>query len=125
MRAAASVLLAAPLLSLAPAPQAIPVVQEVPAAKVVALKCGRLIDGDGGAPVLNAIVIVEDDRIKTIGTSVAIPAGAEVIDLSSMTVLPGLIDCHTHLTMQMGGNYWKQLATTSAVDHAAATTRWW
>jgi imidazolonepropionase-like amidohydrolase len=130
MRAAASVLVVVPLLSLPSlpsltlAPQAIPVAQEAPAAKVVALKCGRLVDGDGGAPVLNAVVLLEDDRIKTIGTSVAIPAGAEVIDLSGMTVLPGLIDCHTHLTMQMGGNYWKQLATTSAVDHAVLAPKY-
>jgi imidazolonepropionase-like amidohydrolase len=127
MRAAASVLVVVPLLSLPSlpvAPQAIPVVQEAPATKVVALKCGRLIDGDGGAPVLNAVVLLEDDRIRTIGTSVAIPAGAEVIDLSAMTVLPGLIDCHTHLTMQMGGNYWKQLATTSAVDHAVLAPKY-
>jgi imidazolonepropionase-like amidohydrolase len=130
MRAAVSVLVAVSLLSFAPTPQAIfvpqaiPVAQEAPATKVVALKCGRLIDGDGGAPVLNAVVLLEDDRIKTIGTSVAIPAGAEVIDLSAMTVLPGLIDCHTHLTMQMGGNYWKQLATTSAVDHAVLAPKY-
>jgi imidazolonepropionase-like amidohydrolase len=127
MRAAASLLVAVPLvslLSLTAAPQAIPVAQEAPATRVVALKCGRLIDGDGGAPVVNAVVLLEDDRIKTIGTSVAIPAGAEVIDLSAMTVLPGLIDCHTHLTMQMGGNYWKQLATTSAVDRAVLAPKY-
>jgi imidazolonepropionase-like amidohydrolase len=94
--------------------------QAAPPPRVVAVKCGKLIDGEGGAPVANAVVVIEDERIKAVGAaaSVAIPAGAEVVDLSSMTVLPGLIDCHTHLTMQLGGNYWKDLATKSAADHA-------
>lgn len=96
-----------------------------PAPHVVAVKCGRLIDGDGGPMVMNAVVLVEDDRIKSVGGagSVAIPAGAEVVDLSAMTVLPGLIDCHTHLSMQLGGNYWKDLATKSAIDHAILAPR--
>jgi imidazolonepropionase-like amidohydrolase len=94
--------------------------QAAPPPHVVAVKCGKLIDGEGGAPIANAVVVIEDDRIKSVGAaaSVAIPAGAEVIDLSSMTVLPGLIDCHTHLTMQLGGNYYKEVATKSAADHA-------
>lgn len=99
------------------APQAAP---PHPAPHVVAVKCGRLIDGEGGPTLMNAVVLIEDDRISSVGGagSVAIPAGAEVVDLSSMTVLPGLIDCHTHLAMQLGGNYWKKLATESAIDHA-------
>ena len=63
----------------------------------VAVKAGRLIDVKAGAVVANAVVLIQDGRVKAVGPSVAIPAGATVIDLSGYTVLPGLIDCHTHL----------------------------
>src|SRR5262245_62141489 len=97
----------------------------VPVTRTVAIKCGRLIDGDGGAPVVNAVVIVEDERIKTIGTGLAIPSDAEVVDLSKATVLPGLIDCHTHLTMQLGGgDYWEETATKSFVDNAVVAPKY-
>src|SRR5262245_37467408 len=91
-----------------------------PAPRTLLVKCGRLIDGEGGAPLSNALVVIEDDRIKSVGPAarIEVPAGAELVDLSSMTVLPGLIDCHTHLSMQLGGNYWKELATRSSIDHA-------
>jgi imidazolonepropionase-like amidohydrolase len=64
---------------------------------VVAVKAGRLIDPKAGAVVPGAVIVIENGRVKAAGSAIAIPAGAEVIDLSSMTVLPGLIDCHTHL----------------------------
>ena len=65
---------------------------------VIAIKAGRLIDGRGGAPVPNAVILVRGERIQAVGANLAVPAGARVIDLSSATVLPGLIDCHTHIT---------------------------
>jgi imidazolonepropionase-like amidohydrolase len=68
----------------------------------VAVRAGRLIDGLGGAPLTNAIVLIEGERIRAVGAGLAIPAGARVIDLSRMTVLPGLIDCHTHITSAPG-----------------------
>src|SRR5262245_13682477 len=61
-------------------------------AKLLAVKAGRLIDVKSGAVVPNAVVLVENGRVKAVGPSVAIPAGAPVIDLSGYTVLPGLID---------------------------------
>ncbi len=72
-------------------------------AKTTALVGGRLIDGWGGAPVNNSVILVEGDRIKAIGTAetLAVPAGAEVIDCRGMSVLPGLWDCHVH-TMLLG-----------------------
>jgi imidazolonepropionase-like amidohydrolase len=64
---------------------------------VVAVKAGRLVDPAAGTVTANAVVLVEKGRVTAVGPSVAIPPGARVIDLSGMTVLPGLMDCHTHL----------------------------
>ena len=64
---------------------------------VVAVRTGRLIDPRAGTVVPGAVVLVENGKVKAVGSGLAIPAGAQVIDLSGMTVLPGLIDCHTHL----------------------------
>src|SRR3989454_8391366 len=74
--------------------------QDKPAAKPVkAVRFGKLWDAKGKLWT-NAIVIVEGDRIRTVTTDAsAIPAGAETIDLSKYTGLPGLIDVHTHLTI--------------------------
>jgi imidazolonepropionase-like amidohydrolase len=68
--------------------------------KIVAVKAARAFDARTGAMIDNAVIIIEGDRIKEIGANLAIPANAEVIDLGSKTVLPGLIDCHTHLTFE-------------------------
>jgi imidazolonepropionase-like amidohydrolase len=72
-------------------------------AKVTALVGGRLIDGWGGAPVNNSVILVENERIKAVGTAetLAVPAGADVVDLRGMSVLPGLWDMHVH-TMLLG-----------------------
>lgn len=74
--------------------------QEIPNAKAVkAVRLGKLWDAKGKLWT-NAIVIVEGDRIRKVTTdAAAIPAGAEMIDLSKYTGLPGLIDVHTHLTI--------------------------
>jgi imidazolonepropionase-like amidohydrolase len=75
-------------------------------AATTAIRFGRLVDGTGRA-LTNAVVIVEDDRIKSVSSGdAAIPAGATVIDLSRLTGIPGLIDAHTHIT------YWWDGATT-------------
>src|SRR5262245_10248946 len=72
-------------------------------AKIIALVGGRRIDGWGGAPVNNSVILVEDERIKAVGTAenLPVPAGAEVVDLRGMSVLPGLWDMHVH-TMLLG-----------------------
>ncbi len=64
--------------------------------KVKAVRAGRLIDPETGAVATNQIIVVEGERITAVGSNVAIPAGIEVIDLSKLTVLPGLVDAHTH-----------------------------
>lgn len=66
-------------------------------AQVTAIKAGRLIDVDGGTVGTDQVILIRDNRITAVGKALAIPAEARVIDLSGMTVLPGLIDCHTHV----------------------------
>jgi imidazolonepropionase-like amidohydrolase len=63
----------------------------------IAIKAGKLIDVDAGAILSNQIILIRGDKIAAVGKDIAIPQGATIIDLSGMTVLPGLIDCHTHL----------------------------
>jgi imidazolonepropionase-like amidohydrolase len=86
--------------------------------KVTVVKAARLIDGQGGAPLANAVVVIEGDRIARVGAALPVPAGAEVIDLGSATLLPGLIDCHTHLSGQPGNNYYEDIFRKSPIDNA-------
>jgi imidazolonepropionase-like amidohydrolase len=67
---------------------------------LTAIKCGRLIDGKNDAPVTDAVILVEGRTIKDVGKELSIPSTAKVIDLSKATVLPGLIDDHTHILLQ-------------------------
>ena len=66
-------------------------------AQVTVIKAGKLIDPDQGTVAANQVIVIRENKIEAVGASVAIPQGAQVLDLSNMTVLPGLIDCHTHL----------------------------
>jgi imidazolonepropionase-like amidohydrolase len=74
-----------------------------PGKQRIAIRCGRLIDGVSQTPINNAVVLIEGERITAVGPNIDAPSGAEVIDLSSAAVLPGLIDCHTHLLMEYDG----------------------
>ncbi len=94
-RLALSLCLAIPALAQQPTPS-----------RVVALKAARLFDGTTNEVVKDALIVVEGTRIKAIGG--AIPAGAEVIDLGDVTLLPGFIDAHTHLGFESGENYYRE-----------------
>jgi len=87
----------------------------------VLVRAGRLIAVRGGTVLTNQAILIEGDRIKEVGAADAVaghaPRDARVIDLRNATVLPGLIDCHTHITSEPG-DYYKQLFRMSAIDEA-------
>jgi imidazolonepropionase-like amidohydrolase len=66
-------------------------------AQVTVVRAGRLIDPDSGTVLTNQVILIKGGRIQAVGRELALPANAKVIDLSDKTVLPGLIDCHTHV----------------------------
>ena len=66
---------------------------------VTAIKAGRLIDPETGTASANQVILIEGEKITAVGSNLAVPAGATVIDLSKLTVLPGLVDAHTHTAL--------------------------
>jgi imidazolonepropionase-like amidohydrolase len=68
---------------------------------VIAIRAGRLVDPDLGTAVPNQVILVQDGKISAVGGNVTIPAGAQVIELMGLTVLPGLVEAHNHLTMTL------------------------
>jgi imidazolonepropionase-like amidohydrolase len=87
-------------------------VQPAPAARTILVRAARLIDGRGGPPIGNGAVLIRGDRIERVGRADGVKAD-EVIDLGSATILPGLIDLHTHLTDEVGTNWESALLTTT------------
>ena len=68
-----------------------------PRDQVIAIRAGRLFDARLGTMLANQVVLVRGERIADVGPGLAIPSGASVIDLSNMTVMPGMIDAHVHV----------------------------
>ena len=71
-------------------------------AQVTVIKAGHLIDPDSGTVLADQKILIVDNKIAAVGKSLDIPRDARTIDLSDKTVLPGLIDCHTHLADGQG-----------------------
>jgi imidazolonepropionase-like amidohydrolase len=89
-------------------------------AKDLAIHAGTLIDGVSAQPVHQVTILVHDDQITAIQPGFTNPAGAEVIDLSAATLMPGFIDCHVHVSAQLPSKtnateYW---VTHNAIDLA-------
>lgn len=99
---------------------------------VAAIRAGKLLIPETGETLSNQIILVEGARIKAVGADVQIPAGANVIDLSRFTVLPGLFDCHAHMAMYVDRDdrdssslYYYDLSHTTAerTIHAVINSR--
>jgi imidazolonepropionase-like amidohydrolase len=80
---------------------------QVQSSPTLAIVGGRVIDGYGGPPIENGVVLIAGDRISAIGRegAVTVPSGVTVIDANGMTVMPGLIDMHVHLQILGHGDY--------------------
>jgi imidazolonepropionase-like amidohydrolase len=84
----------------------------------IIIKATRLIDGLGGAPLEPAMVRIEGEKIAEFGTQIKIPRDAKLIDLGDATLLPGLIDLHTHLTDRYG-THWEEALVKTTPGHNA------
>jgi imidazolonepropionase-like amidohydrolase len=84
-----------------------------PAAQLYAIKAGRLIDGKSDVMQRDVVIIVQDNKITALGKNVAIPEHATLLDFSDKTVLPGLIDVHTHIMSDGSADYGAELYKNS------------
>ena len=89
-------------------------------AVTLAVTGGRILDGYGGPPIENGVILVAGERITAVGpaSAVSVPAGVRTIDANGMTVMPGLIDMHVHLQILGHGDYkrWNDLYGTRNAD---------
>lgn len=92
-------------------------------AALVAVRAAQLIDGTGRPPLASPVVIIRGDRIEAVGSRLPVPAGAQLIDLGSATLLPGLIDLHTHLVSEPGVHWEDEVLKSTPPRSALAGAR--
>src|SRR5262249_49688556 len=121
MKTASIVVAAAVLVSCAPGQE-----QPKPPTVTRVVRCGSLVRTENGQLQRNVLITIQGDRISEIKENAAPPAGAQVIDLSDHTCLPGLIDTHTHVLLQgdiTAADYDEQLLKQSVAYRAILGTR--
>jgi imidazolonepropionase-like amidohydrolase len=97
------------------------VAQQPPTSTRTALHAARLLDVDSGRMLHDAWITIDGDRISAVSEGGAAPAGAKVVDLGDVTLMPGLIDVHVHLTADpttSTGNYYRDALTLGPMDAA-------
>ena len=85
---------------------------------ITIIKAGKLIEVETGKVLINQLILIRHDSIIQVASNITIPKDATIIDLSKYTVLPGLIDCHTHITSQPSGDYYADIFRKTPVDVA-------
>ncbi len=86
--------------------------------RLKAIKAGKLIDVINGTVLNDQVILIDSNIITAIGQGITIPKEAEIIDLSNSTVLPGLMDCHTHLSQEPSGDYYSDIFRKTPIDYA-------
>src|SRR5438445_7507080 len=76
--------------------------------QTIVLKAARMFDGKSKSLVTNSVVVVQGDKIVDVGSNVAVPGDAKVFELGDMTLSPGFMDAHTHLTLDFSGDFNKR-----------------
>lgn len=96
---------------------ALPLFFLAPSDGVIAVRAQRLIDGNGGPPLAPAVVLVRGEKVESVGKDLPIPPGAALLDLGRATLLPGMVDLHTHLTG--GAVHWEDALVKTTPSSAA------
>ncbi|HEY7461082.1 MAG TPA: amidohydrolase family protein [Gemmatimonadota bacterium] len=108
----------AALLALTPAVASSQAADSLQTPRRVAVRAAHLLDVRAGRVVDDPVVLIEGERVTSVGSGLAVPAGFEVVDLGGATLLPGLIDCHTHVAGGDPIDYYEGLFRRSPIDYA-------